>query len=127
MFADSGRIRLGVPAEFVDGSGNEWLVFDDNRIDLDQLAVIGRLAAKSRTLPSDAVDRDDRRPGRLRQETRAYVEANGVVYSDEIEIAEDADPISEILKAQNAPATRIRVSAGLPSGWTRKQREEDTP
>ncbi|MCA1572821.1 MAG: hypothetical protein LC798_21515 [Chloroflexi bacterium] len=103
------RLALGEPARY-SAAGVEWYVWDDGRLDLQLVAVVGALAAVIASVPAD-YDPATR--------TRAQVEADvrQVVGSRLVPPVTDApDPWAATLSAQGAPAV-VRAASGVPGGW----------
>ena len=107
------QLRLGEPAVYLNGT-IPWLICDDARIDLDDLAVFGCVAANLSLL----ADQQNLPEGdALRQQVRDFV-ASRIVWPANIPgLADSADPWQAVLTAQGAPAS-VRAAAGVPSGWT---------
>ena len=105
------------PARFTAPGGNVWLVYDDHRIDLRDVAYFGKFAALLASLPAgwnppDGLD--DATAAEVRALVRSYL-ASRVVWP--VDVAEGDDPWMAVLDAQDAPAS-VAAGAGVPSNWT---------
>lgn len=106
-------LALGEPAQYTDGT-NTWLVWDDNRITLLQVAVIGCLAANLASIPA----------GYTIPASREQLEADIVSFlgsklkrPENIAYTAEGDRWAETLAANNAPAA-IRAFTAPPTTWT---------
>lgn len=106
------------PARFTAPGGNVWLVFDDHRIDLRDVAYFGCFAAQVANLPND-YDPPDQLDDATSAEARAWVRSklNQLVVWPVPNIENAADPWQAALDAQSAPAV-VRAGTGVPSTWT---------
>jgi hypothetical protein len=108
------RLQLGEAALYVNASAVQQYVFDDSRIDLDDVAVIGcvganlALLANQQNLPEGP---------ELRQQVRDFVASRIVWPADIPGLADAADPYQAVLTAQGAPGS-VRAGAGIPAGWS---------
>lgn len=105
------------PARFIAPGGNVWLVYDDHRIDLRDVAYFGKFANLLASLPAewDPPDGlDDATAAEIRALLRGYLDSR-VVWP--VSVPEAEDPWMYVLGAQNAPAG-VAASAGVPSNWT---------
>jgi hypothetical protein len=108
------RLQLGEPALYVNGSAVAQWCWDDTRIDLDDLAVLGCVAANLNLL---ANQQNLPEGPELRQQVRDFV-ASRVVWPSAIPgLADSADPWQAVLTAQGTPAS-VKAGSGVPSGWT---------
>lgn len=109
-------VGLTAPAAFTAPGGNVWLVFDDHRIDLRDVAYFGRFAALLAQLPAgwDPPDGwDDLTAGQVRALVREWLSSR-VVWP--VDVPEGEDPWQTVLDAQNAPAG-VRAGNSVPTTW----------
>lgn len=102
LTAVGDRLDLGTPARFKQDRV-EWLVWDDHRLTLRDLARVERMLTESRQgyrVPTTETGRHDRR--QLREDTKV-----------DVAIPEDATP-QLVLDRQDA-----RGLDGIPEDWTR--------
>jgi len=114
VLAEVGLIE---PAQYTAPGGAVWLIFDDHRIGLRDVAYFGRFAALLASLPAgytppDALDDTTRADARTF--ARNYLDGR-VVWP--VPIPDGADPWETVLSAQGAPAS-VRAADSVPAGWT---------
>lgn len=117
------KLALGNPARFLDGSSDEWFVFDDTRFEAKPMAYFGCVAANLGEIPGGYtlpmteghLDRTQ-----LVQDIKDFCEnpvrGNLLVWPVTIS-ASDPNPWQTILDAQGTPSS-IRMASGVPAGWT---------
>lgn len=113
------RLDLGTPAVYQNPVGGAfWYLYDDDRIDLRDLAVFGKVAANLASLNLSLTDSNGDRKSRatLRQELLAWVQSLSVVWPSEIDYTGQTNPWQYTLTQNGAPAA-IRAGDGVPSGW----------
>lgn len=105
------------PARFTAPGGNVWLVFDDHRIRLVDIAYFGCFAAQLANLPAgyEPPDALDTASG---AEIRAWVRdrLSALVVWPVPGIGDAADPWMAALDAQDAPAS-VAAGPGVPATW----------
>lgn len=115
-----GRLALGTPARFTDGT-EEWFTFDDWRFDLDQIAILGALVVAVAGLPvawtptlnlDGTVDR-----AATEAQVIAFVGPTVVWPAAITYPVDDPNPWQTTLDAQGAPAA-IRAGSKVPDGFT---------
>jgi hypothetical protein len=109
------RLDLNDPAAFVDGANVHWLVFDDTRISLDDIAILGTLVRLIGNAAVTNYDPTDDTPDQVRTKIRQALNAQ-VVRADTVAIPEGSDPFATVLAAQNAPAA-VRAFYNVPQDW----------
>lgn len=104
-------VELGDPNEFVDASGTHWYLWDDPRIDLDMVALLGAITSNWQLLASVNIpnNADD-----IEQAVRARL-GNRLVTPDRVNFSGN-DDFQEVLNAQGASAA-VRAFAQIPSDW----------
>lgn len=111
------KVGLIDPAQFTAPGGNVWLVFDDEEIDLEDVAYFGRFAALLASIPNgyDPPDQlDNATAGQARTFVRNWL-VNHIVWP--VVVPEGQDPYGTVLAAQSAPAS-VQAAGGVPSTWT---------
>lgn len=111
------QIGLVEPAPYLAPGGNVWLVFDDHRISLHDVAYLGCFAANLANIPAGYTppdDLSDATASEIRAWIRAYL-VQHVVWP--VSVPEGADPWQAVLDAQGAPAA-VRAGNGVPDTWT---------
>ena len=114
------RLALGIPARYTDGT-DEWFVFDDWRVNLDQIAILGALVVALSGLPVgwEPTLNPDGTVDRATTETRVigYVSPT-VIWPADITYDEfDPNPWQTTLDAQGAPDA-IRAAGRVPDAFT---------
>lgn len=100
------KVGLGEPAKFKTNANVIWLVWDDERIDGRDVAIIGKLAATLAQLPAGV---------NTRAELWDYVKSTIVLPKDVN--TNGANPLQDILNANGAP-NWLRADNNIPSGLT---------
>lgn len=102
------RIELGDPAVMTDGT-NPWFVWDDPRISLDDVAILGCVAANLNRIPND-YDPDTKQRREMRADIVQFLAARL-----KPPVPDADDPWAATLQANGAPAA---IRAGnLPETW----------
>lgn len=110
-------VGLIEPARFTAPGGNVWLVFDDHRIDLRDVAYFGAFARRLADLPP-GYDPPDSLDDATAAEARAWLRDkldDLVVWP--VTAPEGEDPWMYVLGEQDAPAS-VAAGAGVPDNWT---------
>lgn len=101
------KLELGQPAQYTAPDAAVWYIFDDHRITLRDMAILGCFAATLASMPSDI-------------ETRAQLwehVKNTIVLPSAIDFTGSMNPWQTVLDANSAPAS-VRAASGVPSTWT---------
>lgn len=111
------QVGLVDPAAYTAPGGNVWLVFDDHRITLRDVAYFGKFADRLAALPAD-YDPPDAFDDATVAEIRAWIRAHLVqhVVWPVPDIEDAADPWMATLDAQGAPAS-VAAGTGVPATW----------
>lgn len=101
-------LDLGEPVQYSDGT-NDWFIFDDDRIDLTDVAYLGTLCKGLAQLP----------PGMTptREQVVDYVTSRVALPKDIPSLSDAANPYQAVLDAQNAPAW-VKAADSVPSTWS---------
>lgn len=102
------RLDLGDPADYTAGT-TRWLVWDDDRIDLRDLAALGTLAGRFAEAET-AVAESDESP---RKALREWVSTNWKLDQPP---EGTANPFQWVLTNNGAPAA-VQAANGIPAGW----------
>lgn len=107
------RLELhSIDCRFTAPGGNVWVVSDDDRITLDDVAVFGCVAANLGLLANQVnLPEGDQ----LRQQVRAFV-ASRVVWPSAISYPAGSNPYAVTLAAQGAPAS-VQAADSVPATW----------
>ena len=108
------RLDLGEPALYTAGGGVQWYVFDDERVGLIDLAVLGKVAANLGTLNITVAGKTR---AQIRAEIIAWVETLAVVWPESINYTGSTNPFQTTLTANGAPAT-VQAAAAVPATLT---------
>lgn len=108
------RLEFGQPALYQDGATQRY-VFDDPRIDLRQLAVLGCLAANWADVPG-TYDPDGKTRAEIEADIRAWL-APKVKWPEAIDYTNVANPWQHTLTQNGAPAA-LRAAGEVPATWT---------
>lgn len=106
------------PAAFTAPGGNVWLVFDDHRFRLVDMAYFGCFAAQVASLPN-GYEPPDALDDASAAEIRAWVrdKLDDLVVWPVPGIENEEDPWMAALEAQNAPAS-VAAGTEVPATWT---------
>lgn len=112
------QVGLVSPARFTAPGGNVWLIFDDPRIDLRDVAYLGKFFAALASLPNDYTPPDaldNATAAQARTWVRNWLQS--VVVWPVAGLEDAADPYAHVLAAQGAPNT-VQAAPSVPSTWT---------
>ena len=108
------RLDLGTPALYQTGGGVQWYVFDDHRISLRDLAVLGKVAANLGALNITVAGKTR---AEIRAEIIAWAQSLNVVWPEAINYTGQGNPWQHTLDANGAPVS-VRADSSVPSGLT---------
>lgn len=130
------KLSLGVPARYLDGSANEWYVFDDTRFKAKPMAYFGCVTANLGEIPGgytlpmkDLLDENGDPTGEQVLDRPALVDdiknfcenparTHPLVLPQDIVFAQDdPNPWQTLLDAQGTPAA-MKMGNGVPASWT---------
>jgi len=124
----SAVLTLGDQARYLDGSLDEWFVFDDWRFKLVHIAYLGCVISNRDDIPPGYTIPQIDSPGggddlaQMRLDIRTFCEnpgrVNPLVLPSTLDFTDDPNPWQTTLDAQNAPQVAIRAGGGIPPGWT---------
>jgi hypothetical protein len=107
------RLQLGQPALYQTGGGVQWYCFDDDKIDLTDVAILGAVAANLAALANQVNQAEG---PLLRAQIRAWA-VGRVVLPAQIAYTQGGNPYAETLAAQGAPAT-VQAADSVPASWS---------
>ena len=129
------KLALGKPARFLDGSNNEWYVFDDHRFKPKPVAYFGCVAANLSSIPAgysipmiDLLDGDGNPTGeqvmdraKLVDDIKTFCENPArthplVLPKDVVFPDQDPNPWQTLLDAQGTPAA-MKMGSSVPDSW----------
>jgi hypothetical protein len=96
------KLDFGQPARFQAPGGNIWLVTDDPRFELREMAILGVLADNFGLL--GAYDHTGKTRAQVRQDALEFVEAQGIVWPAQVDLS-GGNPWQAVLTANGAPNT----------------------
>lgn len=110
------QVGLIEPAKYTAPGGAVWLIFDDHRIDLRDVAYFGKFADIMASIPA-GYDPPDAWGDATAAEARAFIRnylADRVVWP--VAVADGDDPWQTVLDAQDAPAS-VKAGSEVPATW----------
>lgn len=107
----AARLELGQPAVYLNGA-TPWLIYDDDRITLDDIAVLGTVAANLAALSSFVLQQGVPTRGQL-----ATWAQNRVKWPAQIDYTGQANPYAFTLSQNGAPAS-VQAADSVPATWT---------
>jgi hypothetical protein len=106
------RLELGDPADYTAPGGVRWLVWDDPRIDLQDIAALGTVGRLLAQIDANVVEPPD--GSSPRQAIRDWVKNNWDLTTPP---SNDPNPYQWVLTKNGAPAA-IQAGSSVPTGWT---------
>jgi len=108
------RLALGDPALYTAGAV-EWYVWDDARLDLEHVAVLGAVSAAFTDIPA-GYDPTTKTRTQVEAGVRGFIAAR-LVLPSAVNYTGSANPYQTTLDANGAPAA-VRAAGSVPSGLT---------
>ena len=108
------RLDLGTPALYQTAAAQQWYIFDDHRISLRDVAILGKMAANLGALNITTAGKTR---AEIRAELVAWVQSLNVVWPEAINYTGQANPWQHTLDANGAPVS-VRADSSVPSGLT---------
>lgn len=106
-------LQLGYPTIMKEPSGALWMCWDDGRITMEQIALLGAIAANWQRIPNNYVVPADKQ--KAEDDIRAFI---GTRYVDPATLQlSGEDNLTEILVAQGAPSSVMQAFVSMPATW----------
>lgn len=105
------RLDFGTPALYQTAGAIQWYIFDDPRVDLLDLAILGVVAANLGSLP----DVTGFTPAQIRNRIQTFIQGK-IVLPSAINYTGSTNFWQTTLTANGAPAS-VQAADAVPAGW----------